>query len=477
MPTTRHSSVALLVLIAAVLVLGAVLVARPPDAAAIEAAAQRTTPAAPPGVMLPNFASLVATYGPTVVAVEVEGTARGRTADARPGEPADPLDGYFGPPRATPFVRGEGSGFVIAADGVILTNAHVVKDADEVTVKLVDRREFRAKVIGTDARTDVAVLKIDAHGLPVARLASASAVNVGDWVVAIGAPFGLENTVTAGIVSAKGRSLPDDGYVPFLQTDVAVNPGNSGGPLFDLAGDVVGINSQIYSRTGGWQGVSFAIPIDVALDVSRQLLSTGRVERARLGATVQEVTQDLARSFGLERPRGALVADVEPDSAAAAAGLRAGDVILAIDGRTIADSGELPSTVGRLRPGTRVRLSVWRDGKDRDVVVRLGAAVDDRTLQTTDATDARNGRLGLIVRPLTAEERELAGVPVGLLVEEASGPGARAGLEAGDIILSANGKDVGTVAALRDATSSAASPVTVLVQRGRDRLFIPIRIG
>jgi serine protease Do len=273
-----------------------------------------------------------------------------------------------------PSAQGMGSGFIVSADGLVLTNAHVVQGASEVMVKLTDRREFRAKVLGADSATDVAVLRIDAKGLPAAKFGDPARARVGDWVVAIGSPFGFENSVTAGIVSAKGRSLPGDAYVPFIQTDVAVNPGNSGGPLFNMAGEVIGINSQIYSRSGGYQGLSFAIPADVVQQVTRQIVATGRAAHARLGVSAQPVDQALARSFGLERTEGALIVEVLPGSAAEQAGLKVGDVVLRYNGKPVDASGELAAMVGQSAPGDRVRLEVVREGKKREFSATLGVA-------------------------------------------------------------------------------------------------------
>ena len=306
-------------------------------------------------------------------------------------------------------MRGEGSGFIVSADGIILTNAHVVDGAQKVTVKLTDRREFEASVIGADAKSDVAVLKIDARDLPVTRLGDPRTLQVGEWVVAIGSPFGLENTVTAGIVSAKGRSLPDDTYVPFIQTDVAVNPGNSGGPLFNMRGEVVGINSQIYSRSGGYQGLSFAIPIDVAMNVSKQLQAKGHVTRGKLGVGIQDVDQALAESFGLDVPRGALVSSVEKGGPAEKAGLREGDVILGFDGQTIDSAGQLPSAVAATDPGKAVAVQVWRDRANREISVKLGQTTeDDAVAANVDGTSA--GRLGMMVRPLVGRREAANGI-------------------------------------------------------------------
>jgi serine protease Do len=439
----------------------------------LPSATAQAAPAPAPAVRaarLPDFASIVQQYGPAVVNIQTSGT---RKASAQQG----PLPFQFGGPQPEVPVQGQGSGFILSADGVVLTNAHVVQNATEVTVKLTDRREFRAEVLGADAATDIAVLRIDARDLPVVRLGDPARARVGDWVGAIGSPFGFENSVTAGIVSAKRRSLPGDIYVPFIQTDVAVNPGNSGGPLFNLEGEVIGINSQIYSRSGGYQGLSFAIPIDMALRVKDQIVATGHATHARLGVNVQTMNQALAESFGLQRPEGALVAAVAPGSPAAQAGLQPGDVVLKFDGRPVADSGELAARVGESAPGAKVRLDVLRDGARRTLVATLGTSDDASTQQKSAAEDtADKGRLGLAVRPLTPPEREAANVPGGLLVQGVEGAAARAGVVPGDIVLQAGGKPVKSVEDLRAATRSSKS-VALLVQRGNQRLFVPLQAG
>jgi serine protease Do len=444
------------------------------------AAADASVTAPAGGPASTDFRALVRRYGPAVVNVSVR--ADGRTAARRalpPGMDEDnPLFRYFGAPMApqgAPQVRGEGSGFIVSADGVILTNAHVVDGADRVTVKLTDRREFEARVLGADAKSDVAVLKIEAADLPVVRIGDPSSLEVGEWVVAIGAPFGFENSVTAGIVSAKGRTLPDDGYVPFIQSDVAVNPGNSGGPLFNLRGEVVGINSQIYSRSGGYQGVSFAIPIDVAMDVGRQLQASGHVTRGRLGVGIQEVDQALAKSFGLDRPRGALVASVEQSGPAAEAGVQEGDVILSFDGRAIDSAGALPATVAAVQPGKKVELEVWRDRASRKLSVELGGAEAAEVVADTGAP--ARGRLGLRVRPVGPGEAGDAESARGLVVEEATGPAAEAGIQPGDVVLSANGRPVRDVEDLRAVVKDAKDLVALLVQRGASRIFVPVELA
>jgi serine protease Do len=420
---------------------------------------------------------MVQQYGPAVVHISVTTNVpvtRGRSSPHFEDSPFAPFFRNF-PPNPAP-ARGAGSGFIISPDGVILTNAHVVANAKEVTVRLIDRRELTAKVIGQDEKSDVAVVKIDAQGLPTVRLGNPDELRVGEWVVAIGAPFGFDNTVTAGIVSAKGRTLPDGSYVPFIQTDVAVNPGNSGGPLFNMRGEVVGINSQIFSRTGGYMGVSFAIPIDVATQVSQQLQTQGYVTRGKLGVTIQSVNQSLAESFGLKQPQGALVANVEKGSAAERAGLQSGDVILKLDGKQVNDSSELPVAIASRAPGSTVQLQVWRNRQPRDISVKLDQQEDARTA-SAEGSQSAAGRLGLAVRPLTPEEQKQAGIEGGLLVEDVTGPAAAAGIQRGDIVLSANNTTVKNAEQLRELVKDAKRPVALLVQRGESRIFVPVQLG
>jgi serine protease Do len=331
-------------------------------------------------------------------------------------------------------------------------------------------------VVGSDRRSDIAVLKIDARNLPTVRLGNPADVSVGEWVLAIGSPFGFENTATSGIVSAKSRSLSGDSYVPFLQTDVAVNPGNSGGPLFNLKGEVIGINSQIYSASGGYQGISFAIPIDVASKVKDQLVATGKVTRGRIGVVVQEVTQDLADSFGLKKPQGALVSAVEKGGPAEKAGIEPGDVIIAFDGKTIDRSADLPVLVNDVRPGQRTRLEVVRKGAGKSLDVTVGEFKEPKTA-ASERDGASQGKLGLAVRPLDADEAREAGVKGGVVVEAVSGPAARAGLMQGDVILSVNGAPVKGVEDLRAAAAKAGKSVAVLVQRDNAKIFVPINLG
>ncbi len=439
----------------------------------VESASAAAPVTAKPAMNLPDFASIAAQYGPAVVNVQVVGKSRQAAVDE--DSPLAPFFRRFGPGAEVPS-QGVGSGFIVSADGVILTNAHVVDGAQEVTVRLTDRREFTAKVVGTDRQTDVAVLRIDAHDLPTVKLGDARSARVGDWVLAIGSPFGLDNTVTSGIVSAKSRALPNETYVPFLQTDVAVNPGNSGGPLFNTAGEVIGINSQIFSQTGGYQGLSFAIPIEVASQVKDQLLANGKVTRGFLGVTVQDVTQGLADSFGLGRPEGALVSGVSPGSPAQHAGLQSGDVILQIGGDPVASSTDLPAQVARMQPGSKTALKVWRKGEIRTLDVTLASLPNDRVAAAS--VDSANGaKLGLEVRPLAPEERAQSGLKSGLVVQDADGAAARAGIRSGDVILSVNGTPVKSVEEMRALVAKAGKHVALLVQRDEARLFVPVPLG
>lgn len=448
---------------------------------AAEAPASPPAPAAVPVAMpsagLPDFAGLVARVGPAVVNIT---SVTPGTAVAGPGDGTGPFGDFFqrfgmpAPHYETPPQRGEGSGFIVDPNGVILTNAHVVGNGAEVTVRLTDRREFVAKVVGVDKRTDVAVLRIAAKGLPTVKFGNPEALLPGQWVLAIGSPFGFDNSVTAGIVSAKARALPDENFTPFIQTDVAVNPGNSGGPLFNLAGEVVGINSQIYSRTGGYMGLSFAIPIDLAVYVKDQLLATGKVRRGRIGVTIQEVDQQLADSFGLERPQGALVSGVESGAPADRAGVLPGDVITGLDGVAIDRSSELPARISRLKPGSTATLELWRERSRRSLQLTIGELEEPATKTAAAGKQSRGGRLGLAVRALTAAERKARRVPAGVLVEEVSGPAAEAGLEPGDIVLGVNGRRINAPEPLRDA-AAAGKPVALLVQRGETQLFVALR--
>jgi serine protease Do len=438
---------------------------------------------------LPDFSPLVARYGPAVVNIEVIEKAEG---GGGPGD--DPLNDFFkrfgipapgggGPPRHEEPVRGAGSGFIVSSDGYVLTNGHVVAGATQVTVRLVDQREFRARVVGTDERTDIAVLKIAAAGLPVVHFGDPAKLRPGEWVLAIGSPFGFDNSATAGIVSAIGRSLPTENYVPFIQTDVAVNPGNSGGPLFNLQGEVVGINSQIFSRTGGFMGVSFAIPIDVAANVERQIIQVGHVVRGKIGVTIQEVTADLADSFGLGRPRGALVSSVENKSPAAVAGIRPGDVVLAVDGHVVDHYGDLSTRISAMRPGSRATLTLWRDRTDHTVQVRVEELKEPQTAaaghaaRPTPAAVRKPNELGLTIRALAPQEKAEARTTGSLVVEGVTGAAEVAGVEPGDIILGVGERRIRTVDELEAAARSAAhKSIALLIQRESAQIYLPVPV-
>jgi len=444
----------------------------------------------PVAAALPDFTKIVQHNGPAVVNIQVIGSTKVSQRQGpqqfdeddpfyeffRRFQPQQPQQPHGGNGRE--LVRGAGSGFIVSPDGVILTNAHVVRDADQVTVKLQDRREYRAKVLGSDPKTDVAVLKIDAKNLPVVPMGNTRNLQVGEWVLAIGSPYGLESTVTAGVVSAKGRSLPNDS-VPFIQTDVAVNPGNSGGPLFNTRGEVVGINSQIYSQTGGYQGLSFAIPIDVAVRIKDQIVATGKVQHAVLGVTVQDVNQGFADSFKLDSPDGALVSSIVRGSAADKAGLKSGDVIRKINGQPVIASGDLTAIVSVAKPGEKVALDVWREGKVVALNATLGNANDKPVPSDGDnlASNGGGAKLGLALRPLEPIERRQSGIPVGLVIEDAGGAAQAAGVQPGDVLLSVNGRPVSSVAQVRDVVSKSSKSVALLIQRGDDKIFIPVRIG
>ena len=427
---------------------------------------------------LPDMREIVARNSPAVVNIAVSGKSREQAPDFPGLDPSDPFYEFFRrfriPHRGEQPVRGQGSGFIVREDGIVLTNAHVINEADEVIVRLNDKREFKAKVLGADKASDVAVLKIEARNLPVVKIGSSAATRVGEWVLAIGSPFGFESSATAGIVSAKSRSLPDDTYVPFIQTDVAVNPGNSGGPLFNMAGEVIGINSQIYSRTGGYQGLSFAIPIDVAVSIQDQILKHGKVQRGRLGVFIQEVNQSLAESFGLSKPVGALISSVEKDSPAARAGLEPGDVILAVNGKEIESSNELPPIIAGIRPGELVKLQIWRKGETRKIELKVGGSKAEEGA-SDDSKDAGGaGKLGLTLRSLRPGERYRIDGKNGLLVENVSGAAARAGIRPGDVVLSVNGEAVTSVEQLRALIAKASKRVALLIQRGEATLFVPV---
>jgi serine protease Do len=449
---------------------------------------------------LPNFTELVEKQGPAVVNISTTQVVRnnGRSAQSSPFDENDPMFEFFrrfmprqpglpgqpGAPRDLES-RSLGSGFVVSADGYILTNAHVVEAADEILVRLTDKREFKAKVIGADKRTDVALIKIEASGLPVVRLGDPNVLKVGEWVVAIGSPFGFDNSVTAGIVSAKGRSLPQENFVPFIQTDVAINPGNSGGPLFNMKGEVVGINSQIYSRSGGFMGISFAIPIDVAMDVQGQLRATGKVSRGRIGVVIQEVTQELAESFGLSKAQGAVVNAVEKGSPAEKAGIEPGDVILKFEGKIVTNSSDLPRVVGATRPGTKVSIQVWRKGATKDLSVIIGEIPDEKLAsksgKNTKPAETPANRLGLVVSELTPQQKRELKIENGLVIEDIRSNTARADLRPGDVILAFISRGLSTDVKSVDQFNKLLSQldktanITLLVRRGEMQTFITIK--
>ncbi|HRC61221.1 MAG TPA: DegQ family serine endoprotease [Candidatus Propionivibrio aalborgensis] len=444
---------------------------------------------------LPDFTELAEKQGPAVVNISTTQVMRGNQGMPFPFDESDPAFEFFkrfiprGPGGTTPREfenKSLGSGFIMSQDGYILTNAHVVDGADEVTVRLTDKREFKAKIIGADKRTDVALLKIEASGLPAVKMADPAQLRVGEWVVAIGSPFGFDNSVTAGIVSAKGRSLPQENYVPFIQTDVAINPGNSGGPLFNMRGEVVGINSQIYSRSGGYMGVSFAIPIDVAMEIQNQLRVSGKVSRGRLGVVIQEVSKELAESLALSKPMGAVVNAVEKGGPADKAGLEPGDVILKFDGKPINASADLPRMVGATKPGTRSTLQVWRKGATRDIAVTVGEMSDEKVAASRPSrggkpAEQQANRLGLVVSELTAEQKRDLKMSSGLLIQDVRGANARADLRAGDIIIALISKgattEVTTVEQFNKllAQFEKGSNITLLIRRGEMQSFVTIK--
>ncbi|HWM43933.1 MAG TPA: DegQ family serine endoprotease [Burkholderiales bacterium] len=444
---------------------------------------------------LPDFTRLVDDQGNAVVNISTTQAVRRSGATPQvPGIEDEEVLEFFrrfiprqqpGPGPRQPEARSLGSGFIISADGYILTNAHVVEGADEINVRFTDKREFKAKVIGADRRTDIAVIKIESpQQLPAVKFGDPTKLKVGEWVVAIGSPFGFENTVTAGIVSAKGRSLPQENFVPFIQTDVAINPGNSGGPLFNMRGEVVGINSQIYSRTGGFMGLSFAIPIDVALDIQKQLREKGRVARGRIGVVIQEVTRDLATSFGLERPRGALVNSVEKGSPADKAGVEATDIILSFDGKPVESSSDLPRIVGSTRPGSQSALEVWRKGKTQKLSITVAELQEDR-VASRDApvakpkAEAPANRLGIVVGELSAEQRKGLGLTYGLVVTDVR-PDSKADVRKGDVLLTMVHKGQHTELKSVDqfnkllAGLDKSAVITLQVRRGESTAFVTI---
>lgn len=432
---------------------------------------------------LPDFTKLVEDNGRAVVSISTLEKAKSLS-------PRDPgLDDQFemfrrfgfpfpfGGEGRIPEKRGQGSGFIIDPSGIILTNNHVVDGADEVTVHLTDKREFKAKVLGADPKTDIAVIKIEGKDLPFVKLGNSSKVKVGEWVAAIGAPFGLDNTVTAGIVSAKSRNLPDEQFVPFIQTDVAVNPGNSGGPLFNMNGEVIGINSQIFSTSGGFMGLSFAIPIDLAVQIKDELIKNGKVSRGRLGVLMQALTPKLAHSFNLKEPKGALIAQIEKDGPADKAGLQEGDVVIEYDGKPIEEIRDLSLAVASTKPGTKVPVKAIRDGKKVNLFIVIGEMpADPSTLNFKQPLrEAKTNALGVNVRPLNDAEKKR--VSQGVFVESVYGPAAEAGIKAGDIILSAGGKKIRTEKDLVDVLAKAKGSLPVLVDRNGSREFVPVKLA
>ncbi|PKO91897.1 MAG: protease Do [Betaproteobacteria bacterium HGW-Betaproteobacteria-1] len=445
---------------------------------------------------LPDFTQLAEKQGPAVVNISITQVVQGNGSPfagmpndealaelfRRFGIPMPGVPGGGGGPQQEYKSQSLGSGFIISSDGYIMTNAHVIRDASEVVVKLNDKREFSAKIIGADARTDVALLKIEASGLPKVTIGNPEQLKVGEWVVAIGSPFGLESTLTAGVVSAKGRALPQENFVPFIQTDVAINPGNSGGPLFNLKGEVVGINSQIYSRTGGYMGLSFAIPIDVAMEISDQLRASGKVSRGWLGIGIQEISKELAESFGMKSTNGALVSNVEKGSPAEKGGLEPGDVILKFDNKPIETSSDLPRVVGATKPGKQVPVEILRKGNTRNLSITLGempTEKDEVVVSSKAPAKTEANRLGLILRDLTPQQKKKINGSNGLLVVESQAPAAQAGIRRGDVILGLNNSEVQSLEQFDQqlAAIPAGKTVALLVLRDGNTLYVPVKIG
>ncbi len=443
---------------------------------------------------LPDFTVLAEKHGAEVVNISVTQVVQAASSMPFPGMENDPALQEFFKRFGIPGMPGQGdpngqdyksqslgSGFIISADGYILTNAHVVADADEVLVKLSDKREFKAKIIGTDKRTDVALIKVDANNLPKATIGDPEMLKVGQWVAAIGSPFGLENTMTAGIVSAKGRALPQENFVPFIQTDVAINPGNSGGPLYNLSGEVVGINSQIYSRSGGSVGLSFSIPINVAIDISNQLKASGKITRGWLGVAIQELTKELAESFGMKNNNGALIAGVEKAGPAEKGGLLAGDVITKFDGKAIVTSSDLPRAVGAAKPGKMAAVEILRKGAVKNLNVNVGEMPTDPNEVAPAAKPAQKAeanKIGLTLKELTPAQKKKLNGKNGLLVAESTGEAAQAGIRRGDVIMGLNNSESQSVEAFNKQINAvpAGKTVAVLVLRAESTLYVPIKI-
>jgi serine protease Do len=457
--------------------------------AAVTAPAFTAPPVAPTAAArLPDFTALVDKAGTAVVNISTTGKMKQTALDEDEIDPDNPFGDFLrrfgapqgpqgrqGQPRMMPS-RGVGSGFIVSPDGYIVTNAHVVDGASEVTVRLTDRREFTAKVIGADKRTDIALIKIDGKSLPALDLSAPPPVKRGEWVIAIGSPFGFENSVSAGIVSGVHRALPGGQMTPFIQTDVAVNPGNSGGPLLNSAGQVVGVNSQIYSRSGGYMGLSFAIPADVAAKVADQLRTHGKVAHGRIGVGIQPIDQTLAQSFGLPDSDGALVGTVEKDSPAAKAGFRSGDIIRKIDGEAVTDSTDVTSRIGNMAPGTTAQIEVWRDGKPVTLATSIGTLDDEKVAATKADKADRGGKLGLAARELTPDEKSEVGHD-GLVVENATGPAALAGIQPGDVIVGVGTTKVKTVEELRKLVEKSGKTVALLIERDGRQIYVPVRVG
>ncbi len=438
---------------------------------------------------LPDFTELVEKHSPAVVNISTTGTQKAAGRGGMPPEleqMPELFRHFFGAPFGGDAMpkesRSMGSGFIVSEDGIILTNNHVIDGADEIVVRLNDRRELSAKLIGSDPRSDLAVLKIEAQDLPVVKMGHSDQLRVGEWVFAIGSPFGFDYTVTAGIVSAIGRNLPNENYVPFIQTDVAINPGNSGGPLFNMKGEVVGINSQIYTRSGGFMGVSFAIPVDVAMNVVDQLKQKGYVSRGWLGVLIQEVNKELAESFGLDKPHGALVAQVVPDSPAEAAGIKTGDIITHYQAREISRSSDLPHLVGTTPVGNSAELKVLRGGKEKTLTVKIGELPNESGEKAVPATLGKelNNRLNMQVAALDDQAKNRLGVTDGVLVVKvAEGPARRAGIRPNDVIASINNQEVKNVKQFEKVVSDlpAGKAAPVLVIRQGNPLFVVIKLG